>query len=337
MLRIIVAAIFAFLLASCADKPEIIKLSGPAQGTTWNVSFWNTVGANPEEIERALSSELARIDLLLSNYREDSHIAKVNRHESLDAIQIEPELAYLIEEARKVYFASQGCYDLTIQPLFALWGFSGSSLTEPSAAQISDVMGRIGMDKLQIHEHHLQKMIPSSHIDISSIGQGYSVAKLAEVLESFGITNYLAEIGGELQTRGQKPGQQPWRVAIERPLPQAQGFQKVVTLETTDPVAIMTSGTYRHFFDQDGKRYSHILDARSGRPVTHSTVSVTVIHQNPTIADAWSTALLCLGSEAGMPIANEQELAVLFIDQNDTDMNESSSDAFKKMKGVRVE
>lgn len=337
MLRLLFVLIFSGLFAGCADKPDIIKLSGPAQGTTWNVSFWNTVDANPKDIKQAITEELARIDLLLSNYRDDSHIAQVNRQDTLEAIQIEPELAFLIEQARKVYIASQGCYDLTIQPLFALWGFSGSSLTVPTPEQISNVMARIGMDKLQIHEHHLQKLNPNSHIDISSIGQGYTVAKIAQVLESRGIKNYLAEIGGELQTRGQKPGQQPWRVAIERPLPQAQGFQKVVTLDTIEPAAIMTSGTYRHFFDQDGQRYSHILDARSGRPVTHSTVSVTVIDPNPTIADAWSTALLCLGSEAGMPIANKNNLAVLFIDQMDTILNESSSDAFKKMKGIRVE
>ena len=327
---------FSFLVA-CADKPEIVKLSGQAQGTTWNVSFWNTVNADPEAVRQALTDELARIDLLLSNYRDDSHIAAVNREKTLEAIKIDPELAFLIEQARTVNLASQGCYDLTIQPLFALWGFSGSSLTVPTAAQISDVMGRIGMDKLQVHEQHLQKLNPDSHIDVSSIGQGYSVAKLAEVLENKGINNYLAEIGGELQTRGQKPDQQPWRVAIERPLPQAQGFQKVVTLQTTEPVAIMTSGTYRHYYDQDGLRYSHILDARNGRPVSHSTVSVTVIHPDPTIADAWSTALLCLGSEAGMSIADEQQLAVLFIDQKEQSMHESSSDAFKKLKGVQVE
>jgi thiamine biosynthesis lipoprotein len=327
----------SLLISACTDKQELVKLSGPAQGTTWNVSFWNTSGAEPANIREAVVAELKRIDLLLSNYREDSHISGINRTITQDAIEIEPELAYLIEEARKVYLASDGCYDLTIKPLFSLWGFSGSTLTLPSDAQISDTMGSIGMDKLQLHEHHLQKKNPTTHIDVSSIGQGYSVAKIAGVLEKHGITNYLAEIGGELQTRGQKPGGQPWRVAIERPLPNAQGFQKVVTLDTTEPVAIMTSGTYRHYFDQDGKRFSHILDARTGKPVSHSTVSVTVIHPNPTVADAWSTALLCLGSQHGMPIANQQELAVLFIDQVNDSMHESSSDGFKMMKGIRVE
>jgi thiamine biosynthesis lipoprotein len=335
--KLFLVLLITVLSSACADKPEIIKLSGQAQGTTWNVSFWNTSDIEPEKIRQELAAELSRIDQILSNYRDDSHISQVNRNTTLEAIEIDPELSYLIEQARKVYIASQGCYDLTIKPLFTLWGFTGNALALPDPAKISDAMYSVGMDKIQIHENHLQKKIATSHIDVSSIGQGYSVAKLASILEKNGITNYLAEIGGELQTRGQKPGEQPWRVAIERPLPNAQGFQKVVTMDTTEPVSIMTSGTYRHFYDQDGQRYSHILDARTGRPVSHSTVSVTVIDPDPTLADAWSTALLCLGSEAGMAIANEHELAVLFIDQADETMHESSSDSFKMMKGIRVE
>lgn len=335
--KIFLVVLLTILSTACADKPEIVKLSGQAQGTTWNVSFWNTANVEPEKIQQALVAELARIDLLLSNYREDSHISKVNQNATLEAIEIDPELAYLIETARKVNIASMGCYDLTIKPLFTLWGFTGNAFNLPSSVQIGEAMYSIGMDKIQIHENHLLKKIATTNIDVSSIGQGYSVAKMAAILEKNKIDNYLAEIGGELQTRGQKPDQQPWRVAIERPLPNAKGFQKVVTMNTTDPVAIMTSGTYRHYFDQDGQRYSHILDARTGSPVTHSTVSVTVIDADPTLADAWSTALLCLGSEVGLSIANEQKLAVLFIDQTELSMNESSSDAFKTLKGISVE
>jgi len=99
----------------------------------------------------------------------------------------------------------------------------------------------------------------------------------------------------------------------------------------------MTSGTYRHYYDDAGRRYSHILDARTGSPVTHSTVSVTVIHESPTVADAWSTALLCLGTEEGLKIADTNNLSVLFIDQNKLEIEETSSDLFRNMKGITVE
>tara|TARA_R110002167_G_scaffold243833_3_gene449253 strand:+ start:154 stop:1170 length:1017 start_codon:yes stop_codon:yes gene_type:complete len=325
------------LLTACSKAPEIIKLSGSAQGTTWHVSYWDEQSFDRKEIQSALDAELLRIDSVLSNYRDDSVISKVNNNPSTKDIKADAELIYLVEEARKVNALSQGCYDLTIRPLFNLWGFSNKALHIPSQAELSEVMYSVGMEKIQTHESYIQKQLPKVDIDVSSIGQGYSVAKLAELLDKKGINNYLAEIGGELQTRGQKPDNQPWRVAIERPLPEAQGFQKVITIATQAPTAIMTSGTYRHYYSDSGKRYSHILDARTGSPVTHSTVSVTVIHESPTIADAWSTALLCLGTESGLTIANDNDLSVLFIDQTKLGMEETSSALFRNMEGITIE
>lgn len=325
------------LLSACSKPPEIIKLSGPAQGTSWNITFWNTENINADELKVELETELQRIDKLLSNYRDDSHISEVNYNQTLTEIPADPELIFLIEQARNIQLASQGCYDLTIQPLFKLWGFRQESLHIPSEAEIAEAMRAVGMEKIQTHEKHLQKKVASSYIDVSSIAKGYTVGKLAGILERKKIVNYLVEVGGELQTRGQKPEQQPWRVAIERPLPLAQGFQKVVTLQTLETTAIATSGTYRNYYDAEGKRYSHILDARTGTPVNHATVSATVINSDPTLADAWATALLCLGTEAGVEIANQHQLAVLFIDQQETELFESTSDAFKKMQGISVE
>lgn len=325
------------LLNGCSKKPEITKLSGSAQGTTWHVSYWDNKDFDSEEVQSILDAELLRIDSVLSNYRDDSVISKVNNTHDTLAIKADAELIYLIEEARKVHIASQGCYDLTIKPLFSLWGFTDKSLHIPDPEELSNIMYSVGMEKVQTHEAFIQKQLGKVNIDVSSIGQGYSVAKLSALLDKKGIENYLVEIGGELQTRGQKPDMQPWRIAIERPLPEATGFQKIITISTLNPTAIMTSGTYRHYYDESGKRYSHILDARTGSPVTHSTVSVTVIHKSPTIADAWSTALLCLGTKEGLSIANENKLSVLFIDQNKIDIEETSSDLFKSMKDITVE
>lgn len=328
---------FIFLVNACTKEVEIIKLSGAAQGTTWHISYWSNDDKDAKALQIQLDAELARIDKVLSNYRDDSVISQVNSTLDTTAINADSELIYLIEEARKVHAASQGCYDLTIQPLFSLWGFSNKALHIPNEAELSEVMYAVGMEKIQTHESYIQKQLGKVHIDVSSIGQGYSVAKLAELLDSKGINNYLVEIGGELQTRGQKPYNQPWRIAIERPLPEAKGFQKIITISTDTPTAVMTSGTYRHYYDDSGKRYSHILDARTGSPVTHSTVSVTVIHESPTIADAWSTALLCLGTQEGLAIAKENELSVFFIDQTKSGIEETSSDLFRNMKDITVE
>jgi len=173
-------------------------------------------------------------------------------------------------------------------------------------------------------------------VDLSSIAQGYSVESISRVLEQKGIKNYLVEIGGELKTRGLKPNTQAWRIAVERPLPGEQVMQKIITMPKESPMAVMTSGTYRHYFDNQGQRYSHILDARTGRPVAHDLVSVTVIYENPVIADAWSTALLCLGQKDGMKAANAEKIPALFIRQQGKELIETKSDALNTLNSLTI-
>jgi thiamine biosynthesis lipoprotein len=143
-----------------------------------------------------------------------------------------------------------------------------------------------------------------------------------------------------MQTRGKKPNDAPWRVGIERPVPGAQdpsSLQTVLTMRRTERLATMTSGTYRHYFDGAGRRYSHILDARSGKPIAHGTVSVTVLHEDPSLADAWSTALLCLGSEEGLAVADREGIATLFVDERDGAFSERPSRAWSELRDVQVE
>lgn len=328
------------LLAGCSKGPELTKIQGPAQGTTYNLTFELPANTNTpvSDIEKAVTNEFARIDKALSNYRDDSATEKFNAQQTTDILTADAELVALIEEARKVYTASNGCYDLTIKPLFDLWGFKKEVFSPPTDEALAQTLSNIGLNKLEtIDSSHLRKQLPELRVDISSIGQGYSVGRIVKVLEQFGVQNYLVEIGGELQTRGKKPNGEPWRIAVEKPLPNERKLHKIASFDSGVPMALMTSGTYRHFFDSNGKRYSHILDARTGKPVEHNTVSVTLFHENPTIADAWSTALLCLGSEEGLKVANANQLPVLFIDQQGNELIEHQSDAFKTFKDVSLQ
>ena len=244
----------------------------------------------------------------------------------------------LVRTARVVYQASQGCYDLTTKPLFNIWGFHGENPAIPSQELIANTQSQIGMDKLDVvDDTHLRKLQANIKVDLSSIAQGYSVGKLSRVLEQQGITDYLVEIGGELQTRGYKPDSQPWRIALERPLPGEQQMQKRLTMPKDSVMAVMTSGTYNHYFEHEGKRYSHIIDARTGWPIEHDLVSVTVITDDPTVADAWDTALLCLGQEAGLQAANEANIPALFIQQQGANLLETRSAALTALNKVIIE
>jgi len=331
-----ICCVFLMTLASCS-KPTIQKLEGPAQGTTYHISYWSEAPVDTKDIKASVENEFAVIDKLLSNYRPDSTIETFNSAENTESQEVGSEIVSLVKIAQAVNQASQGCYDLTIKPLFDLWGFRGDSLTIPQDSVIRTTLKQIGMEKLEVvDETHLRKKQADLKTDLSSIAQGYSVERISKVLEQKGITDYLVEIGGELKTNGHKPGLQPWRIAVERPLPEERTMHKIVTMPKDVPMAVMTSGTYRHYFDDHGQRYGHILDARNGRPVTHNLVSVTVLTSDPTVADAWSTALLCLGQKDGMAAANAAKIPALFIELQGTELTESRSDALNTLTSLTI-
>jgi thiamine biosynthesis lipoprotein len=327
-MRTLLAFTVLSLVFGCTptDKP-IQKLEGLAQGTTYHISYWHEQSLDDKALEAGVVEEFAAIDKTLSNYRPDSVIEQFNQSPSTDSQDVGEEIVALVRLARGVSELSQGCFDLTIKPLFDLWGFQGESLTIPDPIALQRALATVGMDKVElVDELHLRK--PNGvRVDVSSVAQGYSVEKISRVLERFGVHHYLVEIGGELKTQGHKPNGQGWRIAVEKPLPGEQRLHKVIALPKDQASAVMTSGTYRHYFDVDGQRYSHILDARDGKPVRHNLVAVTVIHEDPTLADAWSTALLCVGEQQGMQLANNQNLKVLFIQQQGNDFVETQSQA----------
>jgi thiamine biosynthesis lipoprotein len=328
--------LFFSVLTGCSD-PSVQKLEGSAQGTTYHISYWSELPMDGKDIETTIKNELDTIDRTLSNYRPDSIIEKFNSNENTDSQEVGNEIVSLVRIAQTVHQATQGCFDLTIKPLFELWGFRGDELTIPNDTAILKTLSQTGMGKLEVvDETHLRKRQANLKVDLSSIAQGYSVGKISRALEQKGIKNYLVEIGGELKTLGHKPDLQAWRIAVERPLPGEQVMQKIITMPKESPMAVMTSGTYRHYFDHEGKRYSHILDARTGRPVTHDLVSITIIHEDPTIADAWDTALLCLGQKEGMKVANAEKIPALFIQQQGNELIESRSDALNTLDSLTI-
>ncbi len=335
-LHCFIGCLLLIMLTGCSE-PTIQKLEGPAQGTTYHISYWSESPVDTKDIKASVESEFAVIDKLLSNYRPDSTIETFNSVENTDSQEVGGEIVALVKIAQVVHQASHGCYDLTIKPLFDLWGFRGDKLNIPADSTILGTLKQIGMEKLEVvDDTHLRKKQADLKVDLSSIAQGYSVERISKILAQKGITNYLVEIGGELKTNGYKPGLQPWRIAVERPLPDERTMHKIVTMPKDSPIAVMTSGTYRHYFDDHGQRYSHILDARNGRPVTHNLVSVTVLIADPAVADAWSTALLCLGPKDGMAAASTAKIPALFIELQGSELIESRSEALNTLTTLTI-
>jgi thiamine biosynthesis lipoprotein len=176
--------------------------------------------------------------------------------------------------------------------------------------------------------YRIRKKDPKLKIDLSSIAQDYSVGVVTHRLEALGIKNYLVEIGGEIVVKGRKANGDEWRVAVQTPTPLTREIEKIIDVREQQGIAIMTAGTYQHFFEENGQTYSHILNPKTGQPVTHHLRSVTVMHDDPAWADAWDTALLCVGEEEAARIAEAEQLKVLLIYDSDNKLTERMSKAF---------
>jgi thiamine biosynthesis lipoprotein len=325
-------------LSGCSKPPKIEKISGYAQGTTYHISWWSKQPVSVDKIRKQFGQTLAAIDKELSTYRDDSYISRFNHNPSTEWQPASDDFIHLISIAKTINHKTQGCYDPTIGPLFALWGFKKEVLHVPDAQQIAIAKAELGIDKIEVDRagKRIRKTIPKVQLDFSSMGEGYTIGKLSQVLESQGITNYLVEFGGDMKIRGHKPEGQKWRIAIERPIPAKEGLvpYKIVTIQDEQGVTLDTSGTYHRSFDANGKEYSHILDPRTGAPVTHHLVSASVFGTDPLLSDAWATAMLCLGPKVGSEVARREHLEVFFIVKHQGKLLPSRSDALEKTHRV---
>lgn len=318
-------------LFGCQASTSESEISGMAQGTTYHIKFvLDRSSPSLNEIQDKITSTLAEIDTKLSNYRGDSEISLINQQENTNWLTVSKEIVSLLVIAHTVYERSEGCYDLTVKPLFDLWGFSRHDNRIPTEDEINALLPHIGMSLLEVDSvnQRIRKKDPKLKIDLSSIAQGYSVGLVASSLEEMKIKDYMVEIGGEMMVKGRKSNGDNWRIGIETPTPFTRKLQKIIEVKDHKGTAIMTAGTYRNFFEGNGQTYSHILNPKTGRPVTHHLHSVTVMHNDPTWADAWDTGLLCMGEQEAAKIAEAEKLKVLLIYDEDNKLKELKSNAF---------
>lgn len=331
-----IAACLAWL--SCGppppEPPEAL-LEGSALGTRFSVRI--AADLEPQELEEAVATignELGRVDALMSTYRPDSEISGFNAERSREPYPMSEETIAILEEAQGISEASGGAFDVTVGPLVDLWGFGPEGLDQPPDEDaLSAVLPRVGWRLLDVDRRSgtLTKAVPDLEVDLSAIGKGYAVDRVTEALVAAGWPDVLVEIGGEIRAAGRSPRGTPWRVGIETPETIAGGIARRIELVDR---AMATSGDYRNFYVVDGRRISHTIDPRSGRPVTHSGASVTVLAERCATADAWATALLVLGPEQGYGLAEELGLAAHFqIYDGDGGVSERSTPAFEGWHG----
>ena len=302
-----------FLLGGCSGERQFQKLSGPTMGTSWSVTYGEGNSAlGPQEIKRLIVQRLEAVNASMSTYRDDSELMQFNQADVGEPTSLSGDLQVVLGAALVVGEASGGAYDVTVAPLVNLWGFGpdGPADGVPSAAKIAAVLDTVGQQHIQLKDTGVVVKSQSVEVDLSSIAKGFGVDAMAQILEDAGVTDYLAEVGGEMRLAGLSPRGDAWRVAIESPKPEQRSV--ALAFSATD-IAVATSGDYRNFFEADGMRYSHSIDARTGWPVRHDLVSVTVLHESAMWADAWATALTAVGADTALSVAQQHGLAVYLI------------------------
>ncbi len=340
-MRLVPVLAFASILSGCLfDKePEVVRLSGETMGTTFNIT---AIGEDLDENALAASVEetLAEVNAKMSNWDPNSEVSTFSAATSTDPMPISAEFAQVMEAANDVHDKTDGTFDVTLGPLIELWGFGPRTPEEPvpSEADIQAALEGVGQNRLLTLDAEagtLTKSDASVGINLSAIAKGYGIDAVAETLREAGIENYLVEIGGDLVTMGQNDKGEAWRIGIEKPQAGAQSPQLIVSVSD---LGMASSGDYKNFFEQDGARYSHIIDPTTGRPITHRTTSVTVLADNAMMADAWATAMLALGQEKGLELAEKHKLAVYFISRDVTGGEDAyitvHSTAFKDALGT---
>ena len=284
-------------------------------GTTYHIVAITNTSLSRNDLKNAIEAELDQVNKHLSNWDEASELSRFNRSKSLKAAKISDKLNRVMVAANEVHEKSGGAFDVTLSPLINLWGFGPRKPETPLPAEekIKAALQQVGQQTnldLDTAAPSIAKLKPGITINLSAIAKGFGVDEVASILKKHQIKDFMVEIGGDLYASGTNPSGKPWRIGIEKPLPDNRSVQQIISLTN---VGMATSGDYRNYFEQDDIRYSHIINAKTGYPIKHKTASVTVIENNSMFADAWATALLVLGERAGMKVAEEHELAAYFI------------------------
>lgn len=297
---------------------EIQQLSGFTMGTSYQVQVVDMPdGLSPEELAADISDLLSRLDTeIFSTYAPNSELSRFNRHGVNVPFIASREMIEVLLMAQEVSAMSGGAFDVTVGPLVNLWGF-GPDLavfeTVPSDQQIRDAQNRVGFQFLRISPASQEvRKTRDVYVDLSAIAKGYAVDRVADLLEVAGVENYFLEIGGELKIKGSKPDEEGWVPAIEAPLDTASQVYQIF-YSRGDNIAIAGSGDYRNYFEEEGRRYSHEIDPRNGRPITHRLAAAYVIDDSAARADALATTYMVLGPEAAEDLATRQRQAVYFI------------------------
>jgi len=324
------ALVVVVLLTACeTKKSEYTKISGFAQGTTYHITYENSTH---EDYSQAIDSILKAFDKSCSMYDSTSIISRINNNDP--TVEADDWFIDVFKKSAEVSAISGGALDITVGPVVHAWGFGTAPIAKHDKAYIDSLLQFVGMDKVKLEGRKVTKKYPGVSLDVNAVAQGYSVDVVSKFFEDKGIKNYLVEIGGEVRCKGTNAKDKLWHVGIDKPTDEgiAPGGELQAIIEL-DNKSLTTAGNYRKFFVENGVKYGHTIDPKTGFPAKNTLLSATVICDDAITADAWDTAFMVLGLEKSIELLKKLPgIEVYFIYSNEQgEFEVFYSEGLKKM------
>lgn len=320
---------FLLIASSCKEKSDFSGFTGTAQGTTYSIVFENSEKRNPFDLKEEVEKILHDFDMSLSLYQDSSILSKINRNE--DAI---PDSFFIevFSESKFISALTGGAFDITVGPLVKAWGFGPDEYKNFSEQKKDSLLNLVGMEKVDLKNGKVIKADPGMNLDFNAIAQGYSVDVICRYFNGIGIKSYLVEIGGEVRVKGDKAGSM-WRIGIDKPVDNnmtpGENMEAIISMKDR---SLATSGNYRKFYIEDGIKYSHTIDPKTGYPAKNQLLSATILADKCTVADGIATACMVMGKDKTIEFLDlhpEYDGYLIYSDENGTFKTWMS----EKMKG----
>ncbi len=311
-----IIGLIVIAIACTKQNTEPVRLTGEAQGTYYAITYYDNQNRN---FQSAIDSLFKSFDESASVYSKTSIISRFNRNDSV--VIADKVFETIFNKAREISEKTNGAFDITVMPLVNAWGFGYQSRRKVDSAVVEKLLPLIGYKKIRLEGGRLIKEDPAIMIDFNAIAQGYTSDVIGEFLESKGITNYLIDVGGEVLAKGAKDDGSDWKVGIEKPAGDSTSAREVQAIVPLKNRALATSGNYRKYFIENGQRYSHTIDPKTGFPVQHSLLSVSVIADHCISADGYATAFMVMGLEKTKEIAEQNPGLEVYLIYDDNGTN----------------
>ena len=292
MRKIVFTIVLAVITNTVFSQKKLIKLEGPAQGSTYHISYYDSLSRDFQpDIEKILYD----FDLSLSTYIPNSIISKINSNQK--NVKVDKYFIACFNKAKEIWKNTNGAFDPTVYPLVNAWGFGPGKKQKIEQHRIDSILKFVGFDLIELKGNKVIKKDPRVCLDFNAFAQGYSVDVVSDFLKSKGITSFIVEIGGELFAYGKKPNGDSWTVGIEKPIDNSESANPIKVYAKLNNLAIATSGNYRKFIIVDGVKYAHHIDPKTGYPTKNNLLSVSVFSKECISSDANATGILVMGLE----------------------------------------